>query len=62
LQAIVGLGVQQTHERGSDHSIRAVEGCMSRSLQPRLESLAQFILDIAYLFILTASSLADPAG
>jgi hypothetical protein len=62
LQAIVGLGVQQTHERGSDHSIRVVEGCMSRSLQPRLESLAQFILDIAYLFILTASSLADPAG
>ena len=35
---------------------------MSRSLQPLLESLAQFVLDIAYLFILTASSLADPAG
>ena len=62
LQAIVGLGVQQTHERGSDYWIRAVEGFMSRSLQPLLESLAQFVLDIAYLFILTASSLADPAG
>jgi hypothetical protein len=62
LQAIVGLGVQQTHERGSDYSIRAVEGSISRSLQPLLESLAQFVLDIAYLFILTASSLADPSG
>jgi hypothetical protein len=33
LQAIVGLGVQQTHERDSDYSIRAFEGLMSRSLQ-----------------------------
>jgi hypothetical protein len=62
LQAIVGLGVQQTHERDSDYSIRAVEESISRSLQPRREVFAQFVLDIAYLFVLTASSLADPAG
>jgi hypothetical protein len=62
LQATVGLGVQQTHERGSDYSIRALEGSMSRSLQPRREMFAQFVLDIAYLFVFTASSLADPAG
>ena len=29
----VGLGVQQTHERAFDHSMRKVAGSMSRPLQ-----------------------------
>jgi hypothetical protein len=65
LRTIVGLGVQQTHERVSalHYSIRAVEGSVSRSLQPRRGSLARSLsFNIAYLFIHTASSLADLAG